>query len=508
MNQAIKTALLSVYHKENLGSLLATLAKHNVQLYATGGTAQHLLEEGYAVSLIENITDYPSILGGRVKTLHPKVFGGILARRDHAEDIAQLENYQIPVFDLVVVDLYPFEETTKQTEDEAEIIEKIDIGGISLIRAAAKNFAHTTIVADHSQYDTLCNWLNAQNGTITLQQRKYLATQAFAVSAHYDTTIFNYFHKNEDLSYLRLSANTVKNLRYGENPHQNAAYFGNLAEMFTQVHGKELSYNNLVDVDAAVQLLHDFDTSEAVVAIIKHTNPCGLAQRGELLAAWEAALAGDPVSAFGGVLIANTNIDVATAQAMDKLFFEVLIAPSFDETALAVLMQKKNRILLEQKNAAMPAQTYKSVLNGFLVQEKDTHTDAPVHLEWKTPRKADEAQTADLLFAMKIVKHLKSNAIALVKNQQLIGIGCGQTSRVAALQQAIAKAKEMGFVLEKAALASDAFFPFADCVAIAQAAGIDAVVQPGGSIRDQESIDYCTKNDMAMAFTNFRHFRH
>lgn len=502
----IKTALISVFHKDGLDRILKVLNDNDVRFLSTGGTQSFIKEQGYECDAVEDLTGYPSILGGRVKTLHPKVFGGILNRRDLESDKEQISKYEIPEIDLVIVDLYPFEETVASGASEADIIEKIDIGGISLIRAAAKNYNDVVIVASKAQYEPLYNCLTSNgNATTTIEDRRWFAKEAFAVSSSYDSHIFNYFD-NDNTSALRFAVNGAKAMRYGENPHQKGYFFGNFDEMFTQLHGKEISYNNLLDIDAAVNLISDFD--ETTFAILKHNNACGIASRDTILDAWKAALEGDPVSAFGGVLIANRAIDKETAEEMHKIFFEVCIAPSYSEEALSILEQKKNRIILVQKPFKRPNVLYRSILNGALGQERDSHIETPEELKQVTAKAVDPAQIEDLLFANKIVKHSKSNAIVLAKNKQLCASGIGQTSRVDALKQAVEKAKSFNFDLNGAVMASDAFFPFADCVEIADKAGITAVIQPGGSIRDNESIEYCDKNGMAMVTTGFRHFKH
>ena len=505
-NKKIKTALISVFHKDGLDKILKILNDNGVRFLSTGGTQSFIKEQGYECDAVEDLTGYPSILGGRVKTLHPKVFGGILNRRDNDGDREQIAQYEIPEIDLVIVDLYPFEDTVASGASEADIIEKIDIGGISLIRAAAKNFNDVVIVASKAQYEPLYERLVANgNATTTLEDRRWFAKEAFAVSSAYDSHIFNYFD-GEEPSALRLPINGAKVMRYGENPHQKGYFFGNFDEMFTQLHGKEISYNNLLDIDAAVNLISDF--SETTFAILKHNNACGIASRDTVLDAWKAALEGDPVSAFGGVLITNREIDAATAEEMNKIFFEVCIAPAYTDEALAILEQKKNRIILIIKPFERPVLQCRTTLNGALVQERDTHTETPDELKQVTEKAVDQAQIEDLLFANKIVKHSKSNAIVLAKNKQLCASGIGQTSRVDALKQAVEKAHSFNFDLNGAVMASDAFFPFADCVEIAHNAGITAVIQPGGSIRDNDSIEYCNKNGVAMVTTGIRHFKH
>ena len=508
----IKSALVSVYYKDGLDVLIHTLAKQQVTFYSTGGTQAFIEGLGYKVIPVEELTSYPSILGGRVKTLHPKVFGGILARRENAEDIAQLKQYEIPELDLVVVDLYPFEETVKNQnslfdgEITSEVIEKIDIGGISLIRAAAKNFSDTVIVSQKNQYAELAQFLEENNGQTSLAFRQNYAKQAFAVSSHYDTLINRYFASQDPYETFKESYLNGEVLRYGENPHQKGFFYGDINEVFDILNGKQLSYNNLVDIDAAVHLMSEFSTP--TFAILKHTNACGVASRSNLVDAWLAAYAADTVSAFGGVLIANASIDAATATEIDKLFFEVLIAPNFEEEALQILMKKKNRILLKQKLFDFPAKQFKSLLNGVIVQDFDKKIEQENELKCVTNITPTEAQIKDLLFANKLAKHLKSNTLVLAKDQQLLAMGCGQTSRVDALQQAIHKAKVFGFSLENAVMASDAFFPFPDCVEIADKAGIKAVIQPGGSIKDQDSIDYCNMHNLSMVTTSVRHFKH
>lgn len=503
MQKKIQSALISVFYKDDLEPLVKTLSDQQVTIYSTGGTQKFIEDLGVKCVPVESLTTYPSILGGRVKTLHPSVFGGILGRRDNGQDLQEMKEYNIPEIDLVIVDLYPFEETLAQTNEEKLIIEKIDIGGPSMIRAAAKNFRDLTVIADKSDYAKLEQILKDQNGSTTPEQRKAFAAKAFEVVMNYDIAINNYFNgtiiaplKNKSI------------MRYGENPHQSGSFFGDLSEVFTQLNGKELSYNNLVDADGAIQLIHEFTgESDAVFAIFKHTNVCGIAIRPTLKAAWDAALAGDPESAFGGVIITNRNIDKATADAISEIFFEVLIAPAFDEDALQILKSKKNRILLQiNKQYLISNNQYKAVLNGTLVQD----TDKGNFTEWKEAggRQAAEAEKKELAFANLVCKHLKSNAIALVKDFQLIGKGCGQTSRVDALRHAIEKAHQFNFDLHGAVLASDAFFPFDDCIRMAHAEGIDAVIQPGGSIRDKDSIAYAVENNMAMVITGQRHFRH
>ncbi len=505
-NKKIKTALISVFYKDGLEQILKVLNDNGVKFLSTGGTQTFIKSLGYSCEAVEDLTGYPSILGGRVKTLHPKVFGGILNRRDNDNDKQQINKYDIPEIDLVIVDLYPFEETVASGASDADIIEKIDIGGISLIRAAAKNYNDVVIVASKAQYQPLYDRLMANgNAETTLEDRRWFAKEAFAVSSAYDSHIFSYFGGDNN-SALRLAIDHPKAMRYGENPHQKGFFFGNFDEAFTQLHGKEISYNNLLDIDAAVNLISDF--SETTFAVLKHNNACGLASRPTVLEAWKDALAGDPVSAFGGVLITNAEIDADTATEMNKIFFEVCIAPSYTEEALAILEQKKNRIILVIKPFCRPNMQVRSCLNGALVQQRDTHIETPEELKQATEKAVTEQQVEDLLFANKIVKHSKSNAIVLAKNKQLIASGIGQTSRVDALKQAIEKAHNFEFDLQGAVMASDAFFPFADCVEIANKAGVTAVIQPGGSIRDNETIDYCNKNGIAMVMTGVRHFKH
>lgn len=501
----IKNALVSVFHKENLDAIVRKLHQEGVQLLSTGGTQSFIESLGIPCKAVEGLTGYPSILGGRVKTLHPKVFGGILGRRDVEQDKNQMAQYEIPEIDLVIVDLYPFEDTVKSGASEADIIEKIDIGGISLIRAAAKNYKDVVIVASQAQYAPLLDLLNENGAQSTLEQRKFFAKEAFGVSSLYDSAIFNYFDGGE-CSAFRSAMDSVKPLRYGENPHQKGYFYGKFEDMFEQIQGKEISYNNLLDIDAAVNLIGDFD--DITFAILKHNNACGVASRPTLVEAWKDALAGDPVSAFGGVLIANAPIDKATADEVTKIFFEVIIAPDYDMDALEVLSQKKNRIILIQKQANSNKKLFRTVLNGVLVQDRDCSVEGVSDFKPVTTRQATETEVKDMIFANKIVKHSKSNSIVLAKNGQLCASGVGQTSRVDALKQAIEKAASFNMDLNGAVMASDAFFPFADCVEIAHKAGITAVVQPGGSVRDGESFEYCEKNGMAMVITGIRHFKH
>lgn len=505
-NKTIKTALVSVFHKDGLEEILKELNANGVKFLSTGGTQKFIQELGYDCDAVEDLTGYPSILGGRVKTLHPKVFGGILNRRDNDTDKEQIATYEIPEIDLVIVDLYPFEETVASGASQEAIIEKIDIGGISLIRAAAKNYNDVVIVASKNQYTPLLNTLRAHGCAETsLDERRWFAKQAFAVSSAYDSHIFNYFDGGQ-FSELRLATSGSMPLRYGENPHQKGYFMGNFNKMFSQLHGKEISYNNLLDIDAAVNLIEDFD--ETTFVIMKHNNACGLASREKLVDAFNDALAGDPVSAFGGVLACNREVDAATAQEMNKIFIEVCIAPGYTSEALEILTQKKNRIILVKKDFERESWQCRTVLGGALVQERDSHVETPQELKQCTTKAVTEAQAQDLIFANKIVKHSKSNAIVLAKNKMLIASGVGQTSRVDALKQAIEKAHNFNHSLQGAVMASDAFFPFGDCVEIAHKQGIDAVIQPGGSVRDQESIDYCNNNDVAMVMTGVRHFKH
>lgn len=506
-SKTIKTALISVFHKDGLESIVRKLDKLNVIIYSTGGTEKFIKDLGINVIPVEDVTSYPSILGGRVKTLHPKVFGGILNRQDHDGDISEMEEYQIPQLDLVIVDLYPFEKTVASGASEQDIVEKIDIGGISLIRAAAKNFKDTVIISSMEQYNDFLSLISESNGSTTLLDRKKLAAKAFNISSHYDTAIFNYFNNHEE-PVLKISETKGQVLRYGENPHQKGFFFGNLEAMFDKLHGKELSYNNLLDVDAAVNLMLEFKGEAPTFAILKHNNACGFAQRETIKQAYVDALAGDPASAFGGILIANTEIDAETAKEIHKLFCEVVIAPSYTEDALTTLKGKKNRIILIQKQVELPKTTVRTCLNGALVQDKDFITDSLDNLSYATNNKPTETQLEDLLFASKLCKNTKSNTIILVKNKQLLAGGTGQTSRVDALKQAIEKASNFNFDLNDAVMASDAFFPFPDCVEIAGNVGIKSVIQPGGSIKDQLSIDYCNNNNISMVLTGTRHFKH
>lgn len=507
MNKKIQSALISVFYKDGLESLVQQLAENGVTIYSTGGTQQFIEKLGIKVVPVEDLTTYPSILGGRVKTLHPSVFGGILGKRDDDTHLQEMKQYNIPELDLVIVDLYPFEETVASTSEEKLIIEKIDIGGPSMIRAAAKNFRDVAVIAAKKDYAVIEALLRDQNGELSLEQRRTFAAKAFEIVAHYDVAIAKYFNTGEALYFVE-SVPFPKTMRYGENPHQTGVFYGDLDKLFTQLNGKELSYNNLVDVDAAVQLINEFPFAGAgtTFAIIKHTNVCGIAQRSSIKESWDAALAGDPESAFGGVLVTNSEVDKATAEAINELFFEVLIAPSFSADAVAILKSKKNRILLELKAQPQQKDQYKSVLNGVLVQGVDRGNYA----EWKEAggRPTTAAEKDDLIFANLVCKHLKSNAIALVKNKQLIGKGCGQTSRIDSLRQAIEKAKQFSFDLTDAVMASDAFFPFNDCVKMGHEAGITSFIQPGGSIRDNDSIEYCKEHNLAMVITGTRHFKH
>lgn len=506
MHKKIQSALISVYHKDQLAPIVQLLARQGVQIYSTGGTQKFIEEQGASVTAVEDLTGYPSILGGRVKTLHPKVFGGILHRRDHADDQAQVAEYAIPPIDLVIVDLYPFEDTVASGASEEDIIEKIDIGGIALIRAAAKNFKDVLIVSSRQQYPALTNLLEQKQGATDLADRKQFAHQAFVISSGYDRAIHQYFGGETTSAFDKVGLQQTS-LRYGENPHQSAEFYGNLSEMLEQIRGKELSYNNLVDIDAAVSLIQEFE-GETAFAILKHTNACGCATGTSVAEVYQKAFAADTVSAFGGVLITNAPVDQAAAEAMHDLFFEVLIAPEFTKDALDILQAKKKRILLVQKQPLTVPRQHKTLLNGVIEQDRDTKTDAVEDLRTVTQATPDEATQRALLFASKICKHTKSNTIVLAREGQLLASGLGQTSRVDALRQAIEKAGTFGFDLQGAVMASDAFFPFPDCVEIAHEAGIEAVIQPGGSIKDQASIDFCDQHGMAMVFTGFRHFKH
>ncbi len=511
-NKRIKTALISVFYKDGLEEILSLLHADGVKFLSTGGTRSFIESLGYECDAVEDLTGYPSILGGRVKTLHPKVFGGILNRRDNEGDRGQIAQYEIPEIDLVIVDLYPFRATVASGAPEADIIEKIDIGGISLIRAAAKNYKDVVIVASKAQYKALADTLKRNGAETSLEERRWFAGQAFAVSSGYDTDIYNYFASTEPESpiekqdALRIALDDAKTMRYGENPHQKGYFFGDFDAMFTQLHGKEISYNNLLDIDAAVCLISEF--TDPTFAILKHNNACGLATRPTIAEAWKDALAGDPVSAFGGVLITNGTVDEAAAEEINKIFFEVIIAPAYTDGALEILKQKKNRIILVIKKALDTKRQFRSILNGALVQDRDLKVETTEDLKQVSEKAVTPEQAADLLFANKIVKNSKSNAIVLAKGGMLLASGVGQTSRVDALKQAIEKAHSFGFDLHGAVMASDAFFPFPDCVEIAHEAGVTAVIHPGGSIRDQESVDYCNAHDMAMVITGFRHFKH
>lgn len=504
--KTIKSALVSVYYKDNLEPIIRKLHSLNVALYSTGGTLTFIEKLGIPVVAVDSVTGYPEIFGGRVKTLHPAIFGGILNRRANTGDQKEKAQHKIPDLDLVIVDLYPFEETVASGAAEQDIIEKIDIGGISLIRAAAKNFNDVVIVSSRSDYPTLQNLLDKGNGSTTLEERRNLAAKAFATSSHYDSAIFNFFNQKEQLPQFKQSIQTAHVLRYGENPHQKGTFYGKLDALFTKLNGKELSYNNLLDVDAAVNLMSDF--TEPTFAILKHNNACGVASRTTIKEAYVDALAGDPVSAFGGILIANREIDLATATEVNKLFCEVVIAPAYSDDAVALLKSKANRIILVQNPVPMGTASFRTLLNGVIEQDKDLRTEIASDLKTVTVATPSEKEISDLLFANKLVKHTKSNTIVLAKNGQLLASGSGQTSRVDALRQAIAKAQSFNFDLKGAVMASDAFFPFPDCVEIAHNAGITAVVQPGGSIKDKESIDYCNSTGMSMVMTGTRHFKH
>jgi len=502
----IKTALLSVYYKDNLEPVVKKLHSLGVKLISTGGTFEYIQKLGIEAIQVENLTNYPAILGGRVKTLHPKIFGGILARRDEKNDEETLKTYEIPEIDLVIVDLYPFEETLKKTSDEIEIIEKIDIGGISLIRAAAKNYRDVLVVSSSEQYSDLLQLLSDNQGYTGIKERKKFAAMAFNISSHYDTAIFDYFNSDDECNVFKKSIIHSKALRYGENPHQQGIFYGNLNEIFEQLHGKEISYNNLIDIDSGINLINDFD--ETTFAIIKHTNACGLASRNKLIDAWKDALAGDPVSAYGGVLITNASIDLDTAQEINKLFFEIILAPGYQKNVLELLQSKKNRIILQSKSNQLPKRLFRSVLNGVIEQTRDDIVETSNNMKTVTILSPSEAEIKDLVFANKVVKHLKSNTIVIAKNKQLIASGVGQTSRVDALKQAVAKAGEFGFDLHGAVMASDAYFPFADSAEIADKAGIKSIIQPGGSIRDADTINYCNSHGLSMVFTGVRHFKH
>jgi len=505
-DKKITSALISVFYKEGLADIVKALNKLDVKIYSTGGTFTFINDLGIAAEKVEDLTSYPSILGGRVKTLHPSVFGGILARRENSQDLEHLSKYKIPEIDLVIVDLYPFEETLKSTDSESEIIEKIDIGGISLIRAAAKNYNDVIVVSGREQYPDLLNLLNEKKGITTHSERKIYAAKAFQTSSNYDTAIFNYFNRETAIPAFRESINSYYTLRYGENPHQTGIFYGEPDLIFDKLHGKEISYNNLLDLEAALNLIDEFTTTTYV--IIKHNNACGVASRENPVEAWRDALACDPVSAFGGVIVTNVTVDEETAAEIDKLFFEIIIAPEYSAAALEILKQKKNRIILLRKENYKSDYGYRSMLNGVLWQQRDSRTESVNEMRPVTKRTPVSSELDDLVFANIIVKHSKSNAIVLAKNNQLCASGIGQTSRVDALKQAIEKARSFGMDLKGSVMASDAFFPFPDCVEIADKAGVTAVVEPGGSVRDQESIDYCDANGLAMVFTGVRHFKH
>ena len=503
--KTLKSALISVYSKDGLEPIIRKLHQLGVQLYSTGGTQSYIEKLGIPVTAVESLTGYPSILDGRVKTLHPAVFGGLLARREPGHQ-AQLAQYNIPEIDCVMVDLYPFEDTVAATHDETEIIEKIDIGGVSLIRAAAKNWKDVVVVASQGEYGLFNDLLESQSGSFSDDDRREFARRAFKVTSNYDIAIFNWFNEGTTDISFKYSIHRSDILRYGENPHQSGVFFGDFEQVFDKLNGKSISYNNLVDIDAAVQLMREFQVGKPCFAILKHTNACGVAQRDTLLDAWQAALACDSTSAFGGIFITNTTVDLATAQEINKLFYEVLIAPAFEPEALALLQKKEQRILLKIKSYDVAKRSFRSLLNGVVEQDTDLKSETEADLKPATNRVPSPEEVAQLLFAAKCCKHLKSNAIALVKGSQLIGMGCGQPSRVDALRQAIAKAQSFGFDLSGAVMASDAFFPFPDCVEIAHEAGITAVVQPGGSMKDQDSIDACNERGMAMVMTGVRHF--
>ena len=505
-SKKIKTALISVFYKTGVDTIVGLLKQNGVQIYSTGGTYDFIRPLDPTVKTVESLTGYPSILGGRVKTLHPKVFGGILGRGNLASDQREMQEYDIPAFDLVIVDLYPFEETVAATDDASKIIEKIDIGGISLIRAGAKNFNDVLIVPSQKHYGELIQLLESQQGETSIDDRRRFAAYAFGVSSHYDSAIMNWFVKNDESKPLRISEEEGTTLRYGENPHQRGTFYGDLNGMFDKLHGKELSYNNLLDLDAGFNLIREFD--EPTFAILKHNNPCGLACRPTVKEAYLAALAGDPVSAFGGVLVCNRSIGLEAAEEINKLFIEVIVAPGYEDGVLDLLFSKKNRVVLRLKPDICKPQTVKTALNGYLVQDRDLHTETAADFKVVTEKAPTEAEVEDMVFANKIVKHSRSNAIVIAKGRQLYASGIGQTSRVDALRQAIEKARSFDFDLNGAVLASDAFFPFSDCVELAHQAGITAIVQPGGSVRDQESVDSCNENGISMVFTGFRHFRH
>ena len=502
----ITSALISVFDKNGLESIIKELVDNGVTLYSTGGTEKFIKNLGYQVNSVEGLTGYPSILGGRVKTLHPKVFGGILNRAENLSDKEELDKFEIPSFDLVIVDLYPFEKTVASNVSESEIIEKIDIGGIALIRAAAKNFRDIFCISDKEDYTEFLKIFKNSKGSPSLKDRKLFALKAFNTSSHYDTAIFNYFNENQNA--LKLSFKSSRKLRYGENPHQKGLFYGPLSELLEQIHGKEISYNNLLDIDAAINLMSEFYDGKPAFGILKHNNACGFSVREEISEAYKDALAGDPISAFGGVLISNSNVDLETAKEINNLFFEVIIGPSYSNEAIKLLKEKKNRIILIQKETKLPKENIRSCLNGVLLQDKDFKTDKEVDLKTVTKLNPSNREIQDLIFASKICKHTKSNTIVLAKNQQLLASGTGQTSRIDALHQAINKAKSFGFELKDSVMASDAFFPFPDCVEIANNEGIKSVIQPGGSIKDNLSIEFCNSNKMSMVLTGTRHFKH
>ena len=502
----ITSALISVFNKNGLESIIKELVDNGVTLYSTGGTETFIKNLGYQVNSVEGLTGYPSILGGRVKTLHPKVFGGILNRAENLSDKEELDEFEIPSFDLVIVDLYPFEKTVASNVSESEIIEKIDIGGIALIRAAAKNFRDIFCISDKEDYTEFLKIFKNSKGSPSLKDRKLFALKAFNTSSHYDTAIFNYFNENQNA--LKLSFKSSRKLRYGENPHQKGLFYGPLSELLEQIHGKEISYNNLLDIDAAINLMSEFYDGKPAFGILKHNNACGFSVRDKISEAYKDALAGDPISAFGGVLISNSNVDLETAKEINNLFFEVIIGPSYSNEAIKLLKEKKNRIILIQKETKLPKENIRSCLNGVLLQDKDFKTDKEVDLKTVTKLNPSNKEIQDLIFASKICKHTKSNTIVLAKNQQLLASGTGQTSRIDALHQAINKAKSFGFELKDSVMASDAFFPFPDCVEIANNEGIKSVIQPGGSIKDNLSIEFCNSNKMSMVLTGTRHFKH
>lgn len=505
-NRTLKRALISVYHKDGIEPIARKLISLGVELLSTGGTYDFLKGLALPVTAVEDVTGYPSILGGRVKTLHPKIFGGILSRRENKKDCEQIIEFEIPSIDLVIVDLYPFEEYVASNSPHDEIVEKIDIGGISLIRAAAKNYKDVIIVASKEQYPALQAILEKSNGSSSIEERRFFATQAFNVSSHYDTAIFKYFNREETVDAFKESILVSKTLRYGENPHQKALYFGNEGSLPEQLWGKEISYNNLLDIEAAIELIGDFE--ETTVAILKHNNACGCASNDNLTDAWKTALAADPVSAYGGIIISNKKIDSATAAEMNKLFFEVVIAPGYEPEALAILKEKKNRIILVNNGEKRTETKFRSLLGGALMQQRDSAVENELSLTPVTKTAPSSKEVEDLLFANKLVKHSKSNTIILARDKSLLASGVGQTSRVDALRQAITKAESFGFTCAGSVMASDAFFPFADCVEIAHKAGVTSVIQPGGSVRDSESTDYCNNNGLSMVTTGIRHFKH